>query len=70
MPMANYKPELQEEVRTRLNRYADKGVKLTKFAELSNINYMTLYCFANGERNLSEEKLEGLVKALNEYEQD
>lgn len=70
MPMANYRPELQQEIRNKLNKYMDKGVKLTAFSSLANINYMTLYYFVNGERNLSEEKLECLVQAIKEYEKE
>lgn len=70
MPVAKYKPELQQELRNKLVGYMVKGVKLSIFSKKSKINYMTLYSFVLGDRNLGFEKLESLVSTVKQYEQE
>jgi hypothetical protein len=65
---ARYNPELQVKTRERLNFLCYKlGVKLTVLADKSQIKYDLLFAFLTNRRNLSQEKLERLLKALKEY---
>jgi predicted transcriptional regulator len=68
MPVAQFRPETQVIIRNRLNHWFQKGIRLSALCKMANIHYKTMYSFVVGDRNLSEEKLNALTKAIDDFE--